>query len=207
MIGRIKGILLEKQAQEVLLDVAGVAYEVQVPMTTVFLLPEPGTEITLHTHFVVREDAQLLYGFAELRERSLFRILIRVNGVGPKLALTILSGIQADEFVNCVHGNDVNALIRLPGVGRKTAERLIIEVRDKLKEWELEGRASGTPSPDGKPGQSHSVAEAEAALVSLGYKPQEAGRAVLNASRKLEEEGREAGSEALIRLALKNMGL
>ena len=123
---------MEKKAQEVLVDVNGLGYEVQVPMTTVFQLPEPGHEVILHTHFVVRDDAPLLYGFYEEPQRGLFRILIRINGVGPKLALTILSGIEVNDFVNSVNNNDVNALVRLPGVGKKTAERLVMEVRDRL---------------------------------------------------------------------------
>src|SRR5690554_3889750 len=136
MIGRLRGTLLEKKAQEVLVDVHGVGYEVQMPMTSIFQLPAPGEEVTLLTHLVVRDDAHVLYGFADEKERELFRILIRVTGVGPKLALTILSGIESDDFVVCVHNNDINTLIRLPGVGRKTAERLVMEARDKLKEWQ-----------------------------------------------------------------------
>src|SRR5210317_1798696 len=120
-----------------MVDVSGVGYEVEASMNTFYKLPEVGTFVTLYTHFVVREDAQLLYGFADRRERSLFRQLIKVNGVGPKLALTILSGISADEFVRCVHAEDTAALVRLPGVGKKTAERLIVEVKDKLDKLEM----------------------------------------------------------------------
>ena len=121
MIGRIQGVLIEKQPPVVLVDVQGVGYEIQAPMTTIYQLPELGEQVTLHTHFVVREDAQLLYGFAEQRERALFRTLIKVNGVGPKLALTILSGIETDDFVRCVREDDTATLVRLPGVGKKTA--------------------------------------------------------------------------------------
>lgn len=207
MIGRIKGILLEKEATRVLLDVNGVAYEIEVPMTTVFQLPETGEGAVLHTHLVVREDAQQLYGFFELRERELFRILIRINGVGPKLALAILSGLDAGELIQCVHDNDVEALVRLPGVGKKTAERLIIELRDKLGDWQTrDGRTEPRPAlRAGGGARPNASREAEAALVSLGYKPQEAGRAVAQAAGTLSEEGRDEETEALIRLALRNM--
>src|SRR5690606_22350349 len=135
MIGRISGILLEKQAPRLLVDVAGVGYEIDVPMTTLYKLPEMGQPVVLHTHFVVREDAQLLYGFFDWAERELFRLLIKVNGVGPKMALAILSGIEGSEFVRCVQDHDINTLVRIPGVGKKTAERLLVEMQDRLKEF------------------------------------------------------------------------
>ena len=147
MIGRLQGVILVKQAPEIVIDVNGVGYEVQVPMTTIYQLPEVGKSVTLHTHFVVREDAQLLYGFAELRERSLFRTLIKVNGVGPKLALTILSGIESDDFVRCVRDGDTASLVRLPGVGKKTAERLLVEMKDRLKDWAINGTAVSNKVP------------------------------------------------------------
>lgn len=199
MIGRITGVLLEKQAPELLVDVNGVGYEIQAPMTTIYQLPEVGQVVVLHTHFVVREDAQLLYGFAELQERRLFRALIKVNGVGPKLALTILSGIETDEFVRCVRDGDTLSLVRLPGVGKKTAERLLVEMKDRLKDWQIdsitdESRASGM-------GFSNSItAEAESALIALGYKPQEAVKAIAAANNDSM-----TSSEQLIRAALKNM--
>ena len=204
MIGRITGVLLEKDDQQALIDVRGVAYEVLVPLSTFFSLPHPGEGVTLHTHFVVREDAQLLFGFLQEQERSLFRILIRVNGVGPKLALALLSGMEVAEFVRCVHQDDVNALVKLPGVGKKTAERLIIEIKDKLKEW------GGTPVAAGakekaRAGRDASYEEAETALINLGYKPQDAGRAVAGAAKILEESGQVPDSESLIRTALRNM--
>jgi len=126
MIGRLQGILLEKQAPEVLLDVHGVVYELQMPLTSFYELPELQQSTTLYTHFVVREDAQLLYGFITKQERALFRLLIKANGVGPKLALTILSGLTAQEFVSCVERDDIATLVKLPGVGKKTAERLLV---------------------------------------------------------------------------------
>ena len=132
MIGRIRGQLLEIQPPDILLDVAGVGYEIQVPMTTLYELPAPGTEVSLFTHFVVREDAQLLFGFLNERDRSLFRHLIRVNGVGPKLGLAILSGMDTASFVRAVQREDTSTLVQLPGVGRKTAERLLVEMRDQL---------------------------------------------------------------------------
>lgn len=199
MIGRIKGVLVEKQAPTILVDLQGLGYEVQVPMSTIYQLPEIGQTVTLHTHFVVREDAQLLYGFAAEQERALFRALIKVNGVGPKLALTILSGIETDDFVRCVRDNDTATLVRLPGVGKKTAERLLVEMRDRLKDWHipgsdlLSGPAVAEPSAD-------LLLDAESALIALGYKPAEASKAVIAANDESV-----TSSEELIRRALKNM--
>ncbi len=197
MIGRIQGTLLLKQAPDLLVDVQGVGYEIHAPMTTIYQLPEVGQEVTLLTHFVVREDAQLLYGFADQRERRLFRTLIKVNGVGPKLALTILSGIDSDEFVRCVRENDTATLVRLPGVGKKTAERLLVEMKDRLKDWHIEGSGAVVSS---EPPVHDYRAEAESALVALGYKPTEASKAIA----AVHEKGVDS-SEALIRMALKNM--
>ena len=199
MIGRIQGILLEKQATDLLVDVNGIGYEIQAPMTTIYQLPGVGSSVVLHTHFVVREDAQLLYGFASVAERSLFRTLIKVNGVGPKLGLTILSGIETADFVRCVRDGDTATLVRLPGVGKKTAERLLVEMKDRLKDWPVDGAVAGVAS-----GATSSVNtmiyEAESALVALGYKPQDASKAI--AAIKTGEIDR---SEQLIRLALQNM--
>ncbi len=203
MIGRITGILLEKDNQQALIDVHGVAYEVEVPLNTFFSLPGHGEAVTLHTHFIVREDAQLLYGFSEEQERTLFRILIRINGVGPKLALALLSGMEVDEFVGCIQRDDVSALVKMPGVGKKTAERLIIEVKDKLGDWVNSDESAAVASGQAKSGSS--LEEAETALISLGYKPQEASKAVVAAAKILEESGQVADSENLIRTALRNM--
>jgi holliday junction DNA helicase RuvA len=197
MIGRIRGQLLEKQAPVLLVDVNGVGYEIHAPMSTIYQLPDIGQAVTLHTHFVVREDAQLLYGFAELSERSLFRALIKVNGVGPKLALTILSGIESDEFVRCVRDGDTASLIRLPGVGKKTAERLLVEMKDRLKDWQMDSTTVASATSVSISGLK---TEAESALVALGYKPQEASKAIAAVSG-----GEVESSEQLIRLALKNM--
>ena len=208
MIGRISGILLEKDEQLALIDVQGVAYEVEVPASTFFLLPDSGTSVTLHTHFIVREDAQLLYGFLEDRERSLFRTLIRINGVGPKLALSMLSGMSVEDFVYCVQRDDVNALVKLPGIGKKTAERILIEVRDKLDSWTGSAVAGSTQEAvTGKLPATNKDAmlEAENALIALGFRPQDASRAVITAAQALEEDGAKIDSEALVKDALKNM--
>ncbi|HEB28119.1 MAG TPA: Holliday junction branch migration protein RuvA [Porticoccus sp.] len=197
MIGRIEGVLLEKQAPELLIDVQGLGYEVLVSLNTFFDLPALGEKVALCTHFVVREDVQQLYGFADTRERELFRTLIKVSGVGPKMALAILSGMTATDFVRSVQTNDTATLVKLPGVGKKTAERLIVEMRDRLAHF---GDAADLDlsSPSANT-QSDTVKEAESALITLGYKPQEAARMV-NASAA---DGQT--SQELIRLALKSM--
>lgn len=205
MIGRLRGILLEKQAPDLLIEVAGVGYEVQLPLTSFYQLPAIGVEATIYTHFVVREDAQLLYGFVNQAERALFRQLIKANGVGPKLALTILSGMTAQQFVRCVQLDDVSTLVKLPGVGKKTAERLVVEMRDRLKDW---GIAPSTPVTDGlvlqddqaifSPEQSVEQ-DAASALVSLGYSQLQADKAV----QKTKQSG--MSSEQLIKAALRSM--
>lgn len=202
MIGRLRGSLAEKQPPHLVLDVNGVGYEVEVPMTTLYRLPPVGETVTLHTHLVVREDAHLLYGFYEKRERELFRELIRLNGVGPKLALALMSGLEVDELVRCVQAQDTSALTRIPGVGKKTAERLLVELKDRFKAWEsLPG--TFTLVSNG-PNQAEPVASAESdavsALISLGYKPQEASKAVSAIKEK------DLSSADLIRRALKGMG-
>ncbi len=200
MIGRIRGILIEKKPPEILVDVKGLTYEVQVPMSTAYQLPEVGKELQLHTHFVVRDDAQLLYGFYQEKDKTLFRALIRVNGVGPKMALTILSGMDADEFVRTVQANDVSAMVNMPGIGKKTAERLIVEMRDRLDAWsDVAGAVVVTG--DSVPSSSMSK-DAETALLALGYKPQQASRAI---NQVLKDNPDVADSEALIRLSLKSM--
>lgn len=199
MIGRIRGILLEKQAPNLLIDVQGVGYEVQVSMTTFFELPAVDQVVSLHTHFVVREDAQQLYGFGEDGERQVFRALIKISGVGPKMALAILSGMTTREFIRCVQTNDSATLVRLPGVGKKTAERLLIEMRDRIKNWG--GTANSAPTASGG-NTNAAVLEAESALLSLGYKPQEAARMVAAA---VSDSAELPASEELIRIALKSV--
>lgn len=135
MIGRLRGIVIEKQPPEVLLEVGGIGYEVQMPMSCFYELPQVGQEAIIFTHFVVREDAQLLYGFNKKSERELFREVIKANGVGPKLGLAILSAMTASQFVRSVELEDVTTLVKIPGVGKKTAERLVVEMKDRLKGW------------------------------------------------------------------------
>jgi Holliday junction DNA helicase RuvA len=199
MIGRIHGTLIDKQAPELLVDANGVGYEIQAPMTTFYALPPVGDPVVLHTHLIVREDAHLLYGFVTREERALFRALIRVNGVGPKLALAILSGMDVDAFVRCVRDNDTNALIRLPGIGKKTAERLLIEMRDRLRDWHADGLAVSEGAAQLSARNGDALLEAESALIALGYKPQEAARMIA----AVRVEG--ASSEELIRAALKSV--
>jgi len=201
VIGRIRGILAAKQPPDILVEVGGVGYELQVPMTTLFQLPPVGDEVSLVTHFVVREDAQLLYGFIDEGDRALFRQLIRVSGVGPKLALTILSGMDSTNFARCVQRDDVAALVALPGVGKKTAERLLVEMRDKLRDWlEQLNAAGGEAPPVAVDPVVDIVADAEGALVALGYKPQEASRMVA----AVNDDGVD-DSEELIRRALRSV--
>lgn len=200
MIGFLQGILIQKAPPLLLLDVQGVGYELEAPMTTFYNLPPLGSPIKLHTHLVIREDAHILFGFSTEQDRSLFRTLIKVNGVGPKLALTILSGLSAEEFHRCIGDNDTQALVRLPGVGKKTAERLLIEMRDRLPNWsESASHGDGVfPSPQqimGNPKQ-----EAISALCSLGYKPQDATKMV----QSISTDGKSC--EDIIRLALQSTG-
>jgi len=197
MIGRIKGTLLTKQPPALLVDVQGVGYEMEAPMSTFYQLPSVGDEVVLHTHLVVREDAQLLYAFYSTAERRLFRDLIRINGVGPKLGLTILSGISAQDFARAVHEGDAAALTGLPGVGKKTADRLIVELRDKLSEATAPiGDDTATSAGSGQAYQASPVSDAVSALTALGYKAQEASRMV----RAIDATGME--TEAIIKAAL-----
>jgi len=201
MIGQLRGTLLEKQPPRLLVDVGGVGYEVEAPMTVFYNLPESGAELTLYTHFVVREDAQLLYGFTGRYERELFRSLVKVNGVGPKMALAILSGIEADRLAACIRDQDTTSLVKVPGIGKKTAERLVIEMSDRLDK--LDGGpvtgAGARPSLDGPP---DSRADAIAALESLGYRNKEAAAAV---GRAADDADAGASSEELIRRALRTL--
>jgi Holliday junction DNA helicase RuvA len=199
---------LTKQAPELLIDINGLGYEVLAPMSTFYQLPAIGEGVMLHTHLVVREDAQLLYGFASTAERELFRALIKVNGVGPKVALAILSGVSADEFVLLVNRGDAAALTRIPGIGKKTAERLLLDMRDRLKEWQ-----TGSVSADGGAEQSQGMMDettrpdarqlaedAETALIALGYRPAEATKMIVRVQKDNPDVER---SEELIRLALR----
>ncbi len=196
MIGRIRGILLEKQAPQLLIDVNGIGYDVSAPMSTFYNLPELDETITLHTHLVVREDAHTLYGFGTENERAMFRALIKINGVGAKLALTILSGISAEDFIVCIMDGNIAGLTRLPGVGKKTAERLIVEMKDKLKDWGTVAQDSASDKPAAVLQPADAVADAVSALIALGYKPPEASKMVRVVDAK------DLSSEEIIRQAL-----
>jgi Holliday junction DNA helicase RuvA len=194
MISRLTGILAAKSAPHILIDCHGVGYEADVSMTTFYRLPEVGEQVSIWTHLLVKEDAHSLVGFHDEQERRLFRQLIRINGVGPKLALTILSGIDERQFALCVNTNDVAMLTRLPGVGKKTAERLIIEMRDKLD------AVVGETSPaEPASGGRAVVEEAIQALQALGYKPADAEKMI---DRALASEEAGGGVSQLIRAAL-----
>ena len=203
MIGSLRGTLLEKQPPHVILDVNGVGYELEVPMSTLFQLPAVDEPLVLHTHLVVREDAQLLYGFYSKRDRALFRELIRLNGVGPKLALALMSGLSVDELIQCVNAEDTARLMKVPGVGKKTADRLLVELKDRFKNWESTPLAGQTGT---EPAHASTVTEAQSAesdavsaLIGLGFKPAQASRSVST----VFEEG--LSSEDLIRRALRGM--
>ena len=194
MIGRLSGELVSKQPPHILVDVNGVGYEVESPMSTIFELPETGQSVTLLTHLVVREDAQILYAFLTEAERLLFRTLVKVNGVGPKMALGILSAMNPVEFKTCVLQGDTASLTKIPGVGKKTAERLVVEMRDRFEKT-VGGvdMASDTMTS----GQTDPLQEATQALVALGYKPAEASRMI----SAVEASG--LSSDEVIRQALK----
>ena len=194
MIARLEGKLLDKQAPCVLIDVNGVGYEINVSLNTLVSLPEIGANLALLTHFVVREDAQTLFGFISSRERELFRALIKVNGVGPKMALGILSGMTVDEFSTAVFSEDIGLLVKLPGVGKKTAERLVIEMRDIIDSVGL------TSAIDSSNENKDVRLEAEGALISLGYKQQDVSKIMSKLDLKSVST-----AEDIIRLALKSI--
>ncbi|HIF9225368.1 TPA: Holliday junction branch migration protein RuvA [Photobacterium damselae] len=206
MIGRLRGTILEKQPPEVLLEVGGIGYEVQMPMSCFYELPEVGQEAIIFTHFVVREDAQLLYGFNKKSERELFREVIKANGVGPKLGLAILSAMTASQFVLSVEQEDITTLVKIPGVGKKTAERLLVEMKDRLKGWgegdlftPAQDTAASNAPIQNPSSQARAEDEAVSALVALGYKPQQASKVVSQVAQP------EMSSETIIREALRSM--
>ena len=199
MIGQIEGTIIEKNPPEILVEVAGITYEILVPMSTLYQLPESGELVRLHTHFSVREDAQTLYGFFDAETKKMFRSLVRVNGVGPKMALGILSGMSVEDFVQAVRNNDSEAMVRMPGIGKKTAERLMIEMRDKMIEWGSDDSVGSDLSSQTK---SSFTKDAEIAMINLGYKPQQAARAIAQALKVNPEIN---DSEELIRFSLKSM--
>jgi Holliday junction DNA helicase RuvA len=188
MIGRIKGYLVEKTPPFILLDAQGVGYEIEVPMTTFFNLPEVGSEITLLTHLVVREDAHLLFGFATPTERQMFRQLIKINGIGAKVALSILSSIESNELANAIKTDDTNILIKIPGIGKKTAERLVLELKDKLKDLDVTKSSKILVT---------NIDDIENALISLGYSNRDAAIAIKSLPDSISNDG--------IRQALKSL--
>ena len=193
MIGRLRGILLQKQPPHLLVDVQGVAYEVDAPMSTFYDLPEVGKEVVLHTHLAIKEDAHSLYGFGTESDRALFRTLLKITGVGAKLALAVLSGASVAEFTRLIQTADVTALTRIPGVGKKTAERMIVELKDKLGSFSGAGAIVGNRSTAIA---TDPLSEATVALGALGYKPIEV-QALL---KKVDATGLSA--EELIRRTL-----
>ncbi|MDQ3730890.1 MAG: Holliday junction branch migration protein RuvA [Pseudomonadota bacterium] len=194
MIGRLRGEIIAKHPPHLVVEVGGIGYELEAPMTTFYSLPALGESITLFTHLQVREDAHILYGFADDAARGLFRALLKISGVGAKMALAILSGMDSEAFARCVRAGDTTALIRLPGVGRKTAERLVIEMRDRLDGKAVAASLTSTVPPETP---ADPVDDAVRALIALGYKLQEASRMV----NRVESGNR--SSEEIIRLALK----
>ena len=197
MISRIKGILLDKRPPRLVVDCHGVGYEIEASMTTFWGLPDINQEVTLHTQLIVREDAHLLFGFGTLAERELFQSLLKVNGVGAKMALGILSGIHPDEFVICIQRGDTARLTALPGIGKKTAERLIVELRDRVADWAV---LEPTLVAGSRPvAASDAVADAVSGLIALGYKPQEASKLVHGI------ETADKSSENIIREVLRSL--
>ncbi|MBE9561641.1 MAG: Holliday junction branch migration protein RuvA [Proteobacteria bacterium] len=198
MISSLRGIIIEKQAPLLVIEVNGVGYEILAPMSTFYNLPELNGEVKLLTHLSIREDAHVLYGFLTASERELFRNLIRVNGVGPKLALSILSSMELNSFIQCIHDNDIIQLKRIPGIGKKTAERLIIEMRDYLKNSNTPA-SSFKPITNLTPKSTTPVEDAISALIALGYKPNDANSMVKSIAQD------DMDSEDLIRKALQSL--
>ncbi|HCK76637.1 MAG TPA: Holliday junction branch migration protein RuvA [Gammaproteobacteria bacterium] len=193
MIGQVSGTLVYKHPPQLMVDVGGVAYELEAPMTAFYELPEAGERVSLFTHLVIRDDAHLLFGFADLQQRDVFRVLLKISGVGPRVALALLSGLTTDDLAACVAAGDIVQLTRVPGIGRKTAERLVIELRDRLE------TAAGA-GPDASGVTLTPQQDAVSALIALGYREAEASRAV----RAVEVDGMPA-VETLIREALKGL--
>jgi len=190
MISRLTGILLEKQPPFVLIDLQGIGYEVQVPMTTFYQLPEVNQKVTLYTHFVVREDVQALYGFHDQEHRSVFRQVIKTSGIGPKMGLAILSGMNAQQLMQHIHQQDIAQLTKIPGIGKRTAERLLIEMRDKFSDKDNHHFNSQSSDPE---------QEAISALIALGYRAQDAVRCIKELAKPTHS------SQELIRLALQHL--
>ena len=190
MIGRLRGTLIAKQPPALVVDVNGVGYELEAPMSTFFDLPETGREVALFTHYAVKEDTAVLYGFLREAERTLFRALQKASGIGAKISLAVLSGVSTDEFARLIHQGDVAALTRIPGIGKKTAERMLVELRDRVSDLGPAAVSGGAVPKD-------PVAEATVALQALGYKPAEVTRLVRDAAAPGDR------AEEIIRKALK----
>jgi Holliday junction DNA helicase RuvA len=213
MIGRLRGQIIAKHPPQVLIDVGGVGYEVEAPMSTFYDLPQVGEPVTLITHLLVREDAHVLYGFLREQDRALFRNLLKVTGVGAKMALAILSGMDAQRFAQCVEQEDLTALSRLPGIGRKTAQRLVMEMKDRIADLGG-GAAFGSSSPIGSAATARASAgddalgDAVSALIALGYRSADANRMARVAADAVKGSGQvsELASEEIIRAALKAAG-
>ena len=201
MLGHLQGQVIEKQPAWLIVGIQGVGYEVEVPLSVFASLPDKGEPVSLWIHHLVREDAQLLFGFLRLEDRQLFRELIRISGIGPKVALAILSSMETPQLLQVIQNEDITALTRVPGIGKKTAERLLLDLRDRLKGWQPQQVARlgeqtpliATPSVD-------PIAEAEAGLITLGYKPVDASKAV----KSVMQEG--MSTSELIMAALKGLG-
>ena len=203
MIGRLTGNLVLIEGNQLLLDVSGVGYEVEVSASVLATSPQAGKSLVLYTHFVVREEAQLLFGFGDQRERDLFRAYIRINGVGPKMALALISSISLPTLVSAVQANEVGVLTKVPGVGKKTAERLMVELKSRLDSLMPEGMSAvslAVGSVDRAVGR-----EAEDALIALGYKPNQASDAVQQALRALANDSGDVGTEQLVTWVLRSM--
>jgi len=200
MIGRLNGLLAIKRAPQILIDCQGVGYEVDVSMSTFYQLPEEGKPVSIWTHLLIKDDQHALIGFFTDQERKLFRLLIKVNGVGPKMALTILSGISETDFALCIQSSDVATLVRLPGVGKKTAEGSIIEMRDKVEGLNVDGVSSAGDVGASSVSKTSSQSEAVEALQSLGYKPADASKMV----NTIAKSNPDSSAESLIKLALQN---
>ena len=206
MIGHVRGVLVEKQPPVLVVETNGIGYEIEASMQTFYKLPALGENVKVYTHFVVREDAQLLFGFFDKKERTLFRTLIKANGVGPKLAIAILSGMSTSEFAACVLREDAVTLTKIPGVGKKTAERLVVEFKDKVAMLGLDEPAdfelTGSELPSAAESVNGYIEDAQSALIALGYKPVMASKAVSAAQKQLKNIN---SSEELIRVSLKSM--
>jgi Holliday junction DNA helicase RuvA len=204
LIGRLTGNLVLIEGNQLLLDVSGVGYEVEVSAGVLAISPQPDSALTLFTHLVVREDAQLLFGFADQQERDLFRTYIRINGVGPKMALALISSISPASLVSAVQANEIGVLTQVPGVGKRTAERLMVELKSRVETLIPAGLVvvgSYPASADRAAGR-----EAEDALMALGYKANQAAEAVQRAQQALADTSSSAGTEELVTWVLRSMG-